>query len=41
MCMGLDMGVVRVDEVGEGLLDYLFGSKRNKRLKLKYFYLFF
>mgnify|MGYP001169026918 FL=1 len=40
MRTGLDTGVARVDEVGEGLLDYLFGPKRNKRLKLKHFHSF-
>ena len=29
-----------VDDIGAGLLDYLFGPKRNKRLKLKQFHQF-
>jgi len=40
MRTGLDTGVASLDEVGDGLLDYLFGPKRDKRLKLKQFHSF-
>jgi len=38
MRTGLDTGSSNVDDIGGGLLDYLFGSKRNKRLKLRDFH---
>ena len=37
---GLDTGSTNLDDIGAGLLDYLFGPKRNKRLKLKQFHQF-
>jgi Ca2+-binding EF-hand superfamily protein len=37
---GLDTGVNSLDKVGDGLLDYLFGPKRNKKLNLKQFHAF-